>query len=194
MQTAQFHTIEGRVPVLISAPHVYPCKRPSISGVYKAGEVYTRDIVERVCANTSAFGIYLNQECGYDPSYHKERKNEYKQEVRRIVEKYKIERFVDIHGLKDGNYDFGLYYTTRFSKSLNFAYEIEEGLDRGKLNGVNIGIFRFLDNGQETLGEFVASKLRVPSVQIEVGKDIRNDEELREAFIENLSSVVKNYI
>ncbi len=194
MQTAQFHIIEGRVPVLISAPHVYPCKRPNISGIYRAGEAYTKDIVEQVCANTSAFGIYLNNECDYDPNYHKEKKNEYKQSVRDLVKRYKIERFIDIHGLKDCNYDLGIYYTTRFSKSLNFAYEIEENLNRGKLNGVNVEIFRFPDNGQESLSEFVASKLRVPSVQIEVARYMRNDEELRDSFVNNLSEIVKNYI
>lgn len=194
METAQFKIIEGKVPVLISAPHVYPCKRPNISGMYKSGEVYTKDIVEQVCADTSAFGIYLNDECHYDPNYHKERKNEYKQAVRDIIKQYKIERFIDIHGLKDGNYDFGLYYTTRFSKSLNFAYEIEDGLNKGKLSGVSIEIFRFLDNGQETLGEFVASKLRIPAIQIEIARYIRNDEELREGFVKNLSEIVKNYI
>jgi hypothetical protein len=194
METAQFKVIEGKVPVLISAPHVYPCKRPNISGIYKPGEVYTRDIVEQVCADTGAFGIYLNDECNYDPNYHKERKNEYKQTVRDLIKKYKIERFIDIHGLKECSYDIGLYYTTRFSKSLNFAYEIEKRLNHGKLSGINIEIFRFLDNGQETLGEFVASKMRVPSVQIEIARYIRNEEELRESFIKNLSEIVKNYI
>jgi len=194
MQTAQFHIIEGRVPVLISAPHVYPCKRPNISGIYKAGEVFTKDIVEQVCADTSAFGIYLNDECDYDPNYHKERKNEYKQAVRDLVKRYKIERFIDIHGLKDCNYDLGIYYTTRFSKSLSFAYEIAEGVDKGRLSGVNVEIFRFPENGQESLSEFVASKLRVPAVQIEVARYIRNEEELRESLIRNLSGIVKNYI
>ena len=194
METAQFKVIEGKVPVLISAPHVFSHRRPNLNASYKPGEVYTGEIIKKVCAETSAFGIYLSDECDYDPNYHKERKNTYKQEMRRIVEKYKIERFIDIHGLRDCDYDLGLYYTTRFSKSLNFAYEIEDGLNKGKLNGVSIEIFRFLDNGQETLGEFVASKLRVPSVQIEVAKYIRSDEELRENLIKNLSEIIKNYI
>ncbi len=88
----------------------------------------------------------------------------------------------------------GLYYTTRFSKSLSFAYEIADGLNMGKLSGINIEIFRFLDNGQESLGEFVASRMRVPSVQIEIARYIRSDEELRDNFVKNLSEVVKNYI
>jgi hypothetical protein len=64
----------------------------------------------------------------------------------------------------------------------------------GKLSGINIEIFRFLDNGQESLGEFVASRMRVPSVQIEIARYIRSDEELRDNFVKNLSEVVKNYI
>lgn len=194
METAQFKVIEGKVPVLISAPHVFSHRRPNLNASYRCGEVFTGEIVTQLCGETSAFGIYLSDECAYDPNYHKERKNEYKQEVRRIVEKYKIERFIDIHGLKDGNYDIGLYYTTRFSKSLNFAYEIEEGLNRGNLNGMSIEIFRFPDNGQESLSEFVASKLRVPSVQIEIAKYIRSEEALRENLIRNLGDIVKNYI
>jgi hypothetical protein len=51
-----------------------------------------------------------------------------------------------------------------------------------------------LDNGQETLGEYVATKLRVPSVQIEISRYIRDDEQLRESFIKNLSTLVEKYI
>lgn len=194
METAQFKVIEGKIPVLISAPHVFSHRRPNLNAAYKPGEVHTGEIVKQICADTGAFGIYLSDECDYDPNYHKERKNEYKQEVRRIVEKYKIERFIDIHGLRECNYDLGMYYTTRFSNSLRFGYEVADGLDRGKLSGINIEILRLPDNGQESLSEFVASKLRVPSVQIEIARYIRNDEELSEGFVKNLSEIVKNYI
>lgn len=195
METAQFQTIEGKIPVLVSAPHVFPHRRPTLNGSYKLGEPYTDDIVKSVQADTNAFGIYLLKECDYDPNYHKEKKNEYKEAVRDIIIKNKIERFVDIHGLKDGNdYDIGIYYPTRFSKSLEFAYEVEAGIDKNELSGINIRIFRFLNNGQETLGEFVASKLRVPSVQIEVARYIREDEKLRECFIKNLEKIVEKYI
>jgi hypothetical protein len=195
METAQFQIIKGKVPVLLSAPHVYPHRRPTLMGSYKLGEPQTDEIVRNVSMESNSFGIYLAKECEYDPNYHKEKKNEYKGMVKEIVSKNKIERFIDIHGLKDNsNYDIGIYYTTKYRKSLEFAYEIEDALSKGLLSGINIRIFRFLDNGQETLGEYVASKLRVPAVQLEIARYIRDDEELRNALIKNLSTAVNKYI
>ncbi len=195
METAQFQIIEGKVPVMLSAPHVYPHRRPTLNGSYKLGEPYTDRIVKEICSNTNCFGIYLLKECDYDPNYHKERKNEYKKTVRDIVKEKKIERFIDIHGLRDGqDFDIGIYYTTHFSKSLEFAYEIEEKLGKGLLSGINIQTLRFLDNGQETLGEYAAAKLRIPAVQIEVARYIREDDDLRNALVENISEAVRKYI
>ncbi len=195
MDTAQFQIIEGKIPVLVSAPHVFPHRRPTLNASYKLGEPYTDEIVKGIQGNTNAFAIYLTNECNFDPNYQKSRRNPYKLAVKEIVAKNKIERFIDIHGLKNNqDYDIGIYYTTRFSKSLQFAYEVEQGICKGELNGINIQIFRFLDNGQETLGEYVASKLRVPSVQLEIARYIREDEDLRKSLIENLSKVVEKYI
>jgi len=196
METAQFKVIEGNKPILFSAPHVFPHRRPSLNVGYKIGEPYTDEIVKQICAETGCWGIYLLRECDYDPSYHKEGKNEYKRKVRDIIKENKIKRYVDIHGLKDNGYfDIGIYYTTRFSKSLSFAYDIEKIMDRGELKGLNTQILRFLDNEQETLGEYVASDLRVPAVQIEIARYIRSDDNLRNFLITNLSQIVdKNII
>lgn len=195
METAQFQIMEGKVPVLLSAPHVHPHRRPTIMGMYKSGEPYTDNITREIASHSNCFGIYLSKECDYDPNYHKERKNDYKQAVKEIIKKNKIERFIDIHGLRENqDYDIGIYYTTRFSKSLEFAYEVEQMLNRGELMGINIRVFRFLDNGQESLGEYVASKLRVPAIQLEVARYIREDENLRKALERNLSKVVEKYI
>ena len=195
METAQFQIIEGKTPVLFSAPHAFPHRRPTIIGNYKLGESLTDKIVQELCGECHSFGIYLLKECDYDPNYHKEKENEYKRKVKEIIRENKIERFIDIHGLKENqNYDIGIYYTTRFSKSLEFAYEVEQGLNKGELSGINICVFRFLDNGQESLGEYVASKLRVPAIQLEVARYVRGDENLRRALVKNLSKVVEKYI
>lgn len=195
METAQFKIIEGKVPVLLSAPHVFPHRRPCLNGCYKLGEPYTDSILQEACADTSCYGIYLCRECTYDPNYHKEQLNEYKKTIRHIAREGGIARFIDIHGLRDGqNFDIGLYYTTRFSKSLEFAYELQGFLNDGALRGMNIQTLRFLDNGQETLGEFAASKLRIPAVQIEIARYIREDDTLREEFVKNLITGIRKYI
>ena len=186
-----FETVQGKLPILFSAPHSYPHKRPSLVNKYKGHEEYTDDIVRDICKKSKSFGIYLTDQVEYDPNYYKNG-NEYKKEVQKIVEKNKIKTFIDIHGLnEDHMLDVAIYYKTRFHKSLRLAKEVSELLNRGKLKGLNTQIFRFPENGGETLTEFCASKLRIPSVQIEITKYIREDNDLRDSFIENISDIVK---
>lgn len=195
MDTADVKIIEGKLPILFSAPHMHPHKRPSLSGSYKGAEACTETIVENICKDINCFGIVQSSETNYDPNFHKEKNNPYKQKVREIVREGKFEYFIDIHGLRDGaGYDIGIYYPTRFDRSMALAQGISEGLIKGELKGASIYIFRFLDNEQETLGEYVASKLRIPSIQIEIARYIREDETLRNSFIENLEKTFKEKI
>jgi len=195
MNTPVFKTIEGKKNILLSAPHVYAHRRPKLSMGYKLGEPLTDTIVEDVCRNINSWGIVLKDESDFDANYHKEDDNPYKQEVKLIVKKQKIKYFLDIHGLKDGQmYDIAIYYPTQFRKSIELARSIKNGLDKGKLKGVNIAIFRFLDNHQETLGEYCANNLRVPSVQIEISKYIRESQKLRDELVNNLSTVLDKQV
>lgn len=191
MNTADLKIITGTKKVLFTAPHAKIHKRPKLSMGYKQAELFTDDIVEKICQNTGAWGIILTSTADYDPNYHKEKRNEFKQEVRRIVKENKIKYFFDIHGvLDDKQYDLGLYYKTQYSRSIKLANLLREDIGKDKLYGISTSILRFLDNDQETLGEFVASKLRVPAIQIEIAKYIRVDEDLRECFIKNVSDIV----
>ncbi len=158
---------------------------------YKQPEPYTDTIVRELCANTKSFGIILDSELEYDPNYHKERRNVYKKEVRQIIEENKIKYFIDIHGvLDDCGYDIGIFCATKYSKSMKIARLISEKIGRRKLLGLNTQIFKLPNSMGESLAEFVASKLRVPAIQIEVAKYIREDEVLFKAFVENLSDIV----
>ena len=181
--------IKGSIPILLSAPHVYSHKRPSLTMSYKWGEEYTDRVVEEICIRTGAWGIIQNEETSFDPNWHKVKDNPYKSVVADIVSKEGIKKFVDIHGLSEEyDYDLGIYYPSKFFKSIALAKDISIALDKGKLRGMNICIFRFPDDLQETLGEYVADKLRVPSVQIEIARYIREDEKLRNIFVQNLST------
>jgi hypothetical protein len=195
MNTPVFKTIEGRKSILLSAPHVYAHRRPRLSMSYKLGEPLTDTIVEDVCKNINSWGIVLKNESNFDANYHKEESNPYKQEVKLIVKKHKIKYFLDIHGLKDGHmYDIAIYYPTQFRKSIELARNVRSGLDKGKLKGVSIAIFRFLDNHEETLGEYCANNLRVPSIQIEISRYIRENQKLRDEFVNNLSTVLDKQV
>jgi hypothetical protein len=186
-----FQTVPGKYTTLFSAPHAFAHKRPSLVGKYKEYEEYTDRIVKEICKESKSYGIYLTGEVDYDPNYHRN-KNPYKKEVEKIVNDNKIKQFIDIHGLNDEHLvDVAIYYKTRFHKSIRLAEEVAKLLNDGKLKGLNVQIFRLPDNGRETLTEFCASQLRIPSVQIEIAQYIRKDKELRNAFIKNLSKIVK---
>ncbi len=192
MNNAHFEIIEGKKPILLSAPHAYLHKRPRLNMGYRQGEDLTDRIVKEICEKTGAWGIYLKEGVDYDPNFHSLKSNPYKKAVAKIVKEQKIEQFVDIHGLARENnmYDFGIYYATRFTKSKKFAEDVKEGLAKNELYGVNILIFRFVDDYQETLGEFLVQEYRVPSIQIEIAKYIREEKSLRDAFVENFSDIV----
>jgi hypothetical protein len=191
-ETANYKVIKGSIPILVSAPHVHSHRRPSLTLSYKTGEPYTDNIVDNICLNTGAWGIFQTTESTYDPSYHKLESNPYKQEIEKIVGENKIKLFLDIHGLSDEHdYDLGIYYPSKFTNSIKLADNISKAIDRKNLKDLNICILRFKDDEQETLGEFVASKLRVPSIQLEVARYIREKDLLRNSLIENISEFLR---
>lgn len=187
-----FKVIEGTNPVLLSAPHAFSHRRPSLTLSYKLAEPWTDEIVKEICMNTGCWGIFLTDECDFDPNYHPLKSNPYKQELVNIIKENKILKFLDIHGLNNENeFDVGVFYPSRFLKSINLSREICDSIDRGPLKGISTCVFRFNSNDHETLGEFVASRLRVPSIQIEIAKYIREKDILRNSFIENLSEYLR---
>jgi hypothetical protein len=195
IETAEYEVIHGKSPFLISAPHVFTHKRPTLTGVFKLGEPYTDTICQNLCRETNSTGIFLTKGVEYDPNFFVLEKNPFKKEIEKICREEKGKKlFLDIHGLSDEHcYDIGIYYLSHFGKSKRIARELRNALDKGQLKGMNIQIFRFLDDDQETLSEFVASKLKIPALQIEVARYIREDEELRNTLVKNFSDFLISY-
>jgi hypothetical protein len=182
--------IEGKRKYFFSAPHPHPHRRPSLTKKYKEYEKYTDDIVREICEKTGAWGIYIKDQVEYDPNFHR-KNNPYKKDIKKIVNENDIHAFIDIHGLCDEHMiDIAIYYKTRFLNSIKLAGKISEALNKGDLKGLNIQILRLPEEKRETLTEFVASKLRVPAVQIEIARYLRHDKELREQISKNLAEIV----
>jgi len=192
MEYPEIKVIEGKKQILFSAPHCKLHKRPKLSMSYKQAEPFTEEIVEELCMRTGGFGLVLNSDIDYDPNYQKEKRNNYKKEVREIVKSGKINYFMDIHGiLDDHNCDICICYSSRYSKSYKIARLLAENIGRRELFDINVQILKFPYSEEgEALSEFVASKLAVPAIQIEIAKYIRDDEELVKSFEENLCSVI----
>ena len=184
--------IEGQIPVLLSAPHAHSHRRPSLTLSYKIGEEFTDRIVREICNNTGAWGIIQSKETPFDANYHKLKENPYKQSVAELIEVGNITKFLDIHGLNlSSEYDLGIYYPNKFLKSIALSKEISKAVDKKNLRGINSCIFRLNDDMEETLGQYIASELKVPSVQLEIARYIRENEKLRNAFIDNISEYLR---
>lgn len=186
-----YELIEGKSNVLLCAPHVYDHRRPSLIRNIKSGEPWTDYIARESVAGTGAWGLILKTSTAYDANYHKEPLNPFKQTVRRISEQANIEAIIDIHGLSDENkYDIGILYSRGFNKSRSLAYDLGESLNDGRLRDALINIQYLPEELQEPIANFAASELRIPSVQIEIARYIREDEVLREEVVKLLSTFI----
>lgn len=186
MKNKGFTIIKGDLPILISAPHAYPHKRPNLSNSYKAAEGWTDYLCEQISLDTGAWGIFSTDLLDYDPNYHPVDRNVYKQEIAKILSAHNIKYFIDLHGLSEKHeYDIGSYYAQRFSKSRRLADEVQKILNKGSLKGLNFKMLNFLENDQESLGEYVVHNFKVPAIQIEIARYIREDSILREDLLKN---------
>jgi hypothetical protein len=190
-RSLDFETIKGKQTVLFSAPHVHNHKRPSLSSKYKQGEPWTEYILKNACSESDSNGIYVVREIGYDPNYHKVTKNEYKKSVRDLIREKKIKYFIDIHGLNNEHqYDFGIYYLNRYSNSKKLAHAVADALNKGSLRDCLIQILNIPVGNQEPLTQFVSSELKVPSVQVEISRQIRERNNLRDEVVTNLCELL----
>ncbi len=184
----EFEIIDGKQPILLSAPHVFAHRRPSLAGLYKQAEPWTDEIVKQICEYANVYGIYASEQMNYDPNYYKIHKNNYKKRVKELIGEKKIKYFFDFHGLSDKHtYDFGIYYLNRYNKSKNLAYDLAKALNKGALRNCLPQILNLNVGKAESLTEFTTSKLKVASLQIEVSRYIREDDVLRESLVKNFS-------
>jgi hypothetical protein len=185
-----YEVIEGKLKYLFSAPHAYPHRRPSLARKFKEYEEYTDELVKEICTETGTCGIYIKQQVDYDPNFHT-KDNPYKNEITKIIKRNNIQYFIDLHGLSEDHLiDVAIYYKTRFINSIKLAKKLAEKLNQGKLKGLNIQILRLPEENREPLTEFVASKLRIPSVQVEIAKYLRVDKDLRKEIVKNIADII----
>jgi len=185
--------VEGKRPIILSAPHVFAHSRLNLERKLKQGEPWTDEIVREISRQTECFGIYtIGDTLDFDPNFTKELDNPYKAQIRKLVKKQKIKYLIDIHGLSDSHqYDFGIYFKSKFIKSRNLAFKVAEEVNKGILRNSLINVLYFKPDGQETVAEFCCEKLKIPAIQIEIARYIRESDVLRSELISRLSDLVK---
>ncbi|MBL7159557.1 hypothetical protein ISS85_03710 [Candidatus Microgenomates bacterium] len=174
-----FKIINGYFPVLLSAPHAAPHVRPEFDIKNpKLNEPNTDLIVEVLCEKTGCFGIYTTKVQKVDPNWYKN--SPYKKTLQKLVKRNCIKFILDIHGAK---------------KEKPFILEYKDFQKEKGLKGVEKNLLRcFKKFGfckkeiirghrqkkeQMTIAEFCVKELKIPALQLEINRKIREPENPR---------------
>lgn len=179
-----YEVINGKIPVLISAPHSV---RQYRNGKIKEKDLYTGPIVIELQRLTNCYCIYKTKNNNDDANYDIEN-NSYKEEILKIIKKNKIKLLIDIHGASN-KYGFGIDIGTGEGKNLNNkkkAVEILKNiLERYEIENIEIDKI-FKANSIHTICKTISEKTMIPCIEIEIAKkyrDIENFEELTKMIL-----------
>ena len=182
-----FEVREGKIPVLISAPHSV---RQLREGKIKAKDRYTGAIAIELAKSTNSFAIYKTYNNQDDASYDIEN-NEYKEKVLELISKNNIKLFLDIHGAKDTE-EFDIDIGTDGKRNLNGKVQILEKLVKNlKEKGITkTGIDqKFKACTMHTLTKKIATNTDIACMQIEITKKYRNLEDIEK--MQKVINVIK---
>lgn len=185
-----FEVIEGKIPVLLSAPHSV---RQLREGKIKGKDRYTGAITIELAKQTNSFAIYKTYNNQDDASYDIEN-NEYKEKVLELIDKHNIKVFLDIHGAKDTD-EFDVDIGTDEKRNLNGKTQILENLIKNlKEKGITkIGIDKkFKACTMHTLTKKIASSTNIACMQIEITRKYRDLEQVEK--MEKIINAIKSWI
>lgn len=185
-----FEILEGKIPVLLSAPHSV---RQLREGKIKAKDRYTGAIAIELAKLTDSFAIYKTYNNQDDASYDIEN-NEYKERLLELIDKHHIKVFLDIHGAKDTD-EFDIDIGTDGKSNLNGKMQILEKLVESlKEKGITkIGIDKKFKAGtMHTLTKKIATSTDVACMQIEITKKYRDLEQMEK--MQKMINAIKSCI
>ncbi len=175
----KFNTIEGNKPILFSAPHAHPHKRPNYTKEPKPRELYTREFVISAAQSLNANAIYTTAPQELDPNWYPQ--SPYRQYVLRFIEENHIELFFDVHGMSIENpVDIELSINKKDTKAQEITNTLASKL-RAEFSEIRITYF--IDDKQITLSEDVYKKLNTPTIQIEINLRVRQKSTRKQELI-----------
>ncbi len=186
----EYEIIEGKLPVLISAPHSV---RQFRNGKIKAKDSYTGVIAIILQKETNCSCIYKIKNNNNDANYDLEN-NKYKEELLRIINEKNIKLLLDIHGASD-KYGFGIDIATDNEINLNgkeiILKTLKETLEEFKIDDVVVDeIFRA--HSIRTICKTVSSKIKIPCIELEIARKYRNIEDFEQ--IKKIIEAIKESI
>ena len=198
MQHENIKIIKGKTPVLVSAPHAVPIRKKDGSRTYvRMAEPQADKIVKEICKRNGAWGIYTTSE-GVLEGWQDRIYSEYKNLVRKLVKHEGIELVIDVHGAKKTrpfyvDYDFMLpdkhpndVFVEKLLKRIFARHFPAEELSHRfyrKIKG----------SGKKTLTFYIRKHLKIPAIQLEINKALKEEQETFEQVVKMLYDFIENY-
>jgi gamma-glutamylcyclotransferase (GGCT)/AIG2-like uncharacterized protein YtfP len=182
--------LRGDAPMLVTAPHA---TRHLRMNKLKQEEGYTGAISVILHSLTGSYALYTHWASKSDPNFYDDAP--FKKKLEKIVRKFGIRFVLDLHGTRvQKNKDLypGIGNNGEFLIGKDFYLHKLE--DSAKSNGLIIGGLNFFPASiQMTVTKFVATKLRIPAMQIEINEKLRELKSNPQGF-EKLVRFLTDYI
>lgn len=176
---------KGSINVMISSPH---CVDNIRNGEKKSLEVKLKDIALELYKGTNCHAIYKTVVDNDDPNYSEE--SEYRNSLIDYINTNNINFLIDLHGMKNNKLDLEigtnhlininnskiLYkYICNYFKSKNYKYSIDT---------------KFAASGKNTVSSTINRECKIPAIQIEISRAIRDDDNKLTKLIEDLKEFI----
>jgi len=184
------HYIKGHIPVLVTAPHATAHVR---MGKLKRQEFYTGALAVLLHSLTGCHALYTGRLSSLDPNYTDE--SPFKAKLSEIAGRCGLEFQIDIHGTGSERPRDVFPGVGMNSEFLNGRSEsLFELSQAAQSNGISLGSTDvFPAAKQMTVTRFSATRLGVPSMQLEINRDLRRPEIAPADFVK-LVNFLKEFI
>ena len=184
------HYIRGHIPVLVTAPHATAHVR---MGKLKRQEFYTGALAVLLHSLTGCHALYTGRLSSLDPNYTDE--SPFKAKLSEIAGRCGLEFQIDIHGTGSERPRDVFPGVGMNSEFLNGRSEsLFELSQAAQSNGISLGSTDvFPAARQMTVTRFSATRLGVPSMQLEINRDLRRPEIAPADFVK-LVNFLKEFI
>lgn len=182
--------IKGDIPVIVTAPHSSVHKR---LGKLKRQEFYTAALSVMLHSLTGCHVLYTGRLMELDPNYYDE--SPFKKRLSQIVGSNDIKCLVDLHGTGSEK-SFDVYPGVGLEKEFLLGQEhYLSGLIKiANVSEISIGgLDVFPAVKQMTITKYAARKLKIPSIQLEINRKLREPQKNPGNFIK-LVKFLKHFI
>lgn len=199
-----FKILKNKSKIMISAPH-------SVKHI-REWEILAQDLLTWWIAlylwnrlNLSA--IYSTSYKVWDPNFDEDKKSEYKQALAKYIKENDIKVLLDLHGCWSFR-DFSIELGTWWERNPNLLWRldilntVEKSLNeslKSYIQHTGKQITKntiFLASRETTVSAFISRKCKIPTIQIEINKELRNMDNPKNLslLINGLENMVRNLL